>query len=128
MLTSAPFLILQAESLPSGVFRRSDGLLRTEIHPMSLDKATVAKIAHLARIKVPEAEQEALAGELSNILSFVEQLGQVDTEGVQPMTSVESHKLRWREDVVSDGGIRDKILTNAPEAAEGFFAVPKVVE
>lgn len=95
---------------------------------MSLDKATVAKIAHLARIKVPEAEQEALAGELSNILSFVEQLGQVDTEGVQPMTSVEAGKLRWREDVVTDGGIREKILANAPAAAEGFFAVPKVVE
>ena len=95
---------------------------------MSLDKATVAKIAHLARIKVPEAEQEALAGELSNILSFVEQLGQVDTEGVQPMTSVEARKLRWREDAVTDGGIRGKVLANAPEAAEAFFAVPKVVE
>lgn len=95
---------------------------------MSLDKATVAKIAHLARIKVPEAEQEALAGELSNILSFVEQLGQVDTEGVQPMTSVEARRLRWREDAVTDGGMRGKILANAPEAAEGFFAVPKVVE
>jgi aspartyl-tRNA(Asn)/glutamyl-tRNA(Gln) amidotransferase subunit C len=95
---------------------------------MSLDKATVAKIAHLARIKVPEADQEHLAGELSNILNFVEQLNEVDTAGVQPMTSVAPHKLRRRPDAVTDGGIRDAVLLNAPETAEGFFVVPKVVE
>lgn len=95
---------------------------------MSLDKATVAKIAHLARIKVPEADQEHLAGELSNILNFVEQLNEVDTVGVQPMTSVAPHKLRRRADAVTDGGVRDAVLLNAPESAEGFFVVPKVVE
>lgn len=95
---------------------------------MSLDKATVARIAHLARIKVPEEEQEHLAGELSNILHFVEHLAEVDTDGVQPMTSVVAQTLRRRPDVVTDGGIREKVLVNAPEAAEGFFAVPKVVE
>ncbi|HEV7371377.1 Asp-tRNA(Asn)/Glu-tRNA(Gln) amidotransferase subunit GatC [Arenibaculum sp.] len=95
---------------------------------MSLDKATVAKIAHLARIKVPEDEQEHLAGELSRILDFVEQLAEVETEGVQPMSSVVAQKLRRRPDVVTDGNIRDKVLANAPDGAEGFFAVPKVVE
>jgi len=95
---------------------------------MSLDKATVAKIAHLARIKVPEADQEHLAGELSNILHFVEQLDEVDTQGVAPMTSVVAQQLRRRADQVTDGKYRDKVLSNAPEAAEGFFIVPKVVE
>jgi aspartyl-tRNA(Asn)/glutamyl-tRNA(Gln) amidotransferase subunit C len=95
---------------------------------MSLDKATVAKIAHLARIKVPEADQEHLAGELSNILHFVEQLDEVDTQGVAPMTSVVAQQLRRRADQVTDGNYRDKVLANAPEATEGFFTVPKVVE
>ncbi len=95
---------------------------------MSLDKATVAKIAHLARIKVPEADQEHLAGELSNILHFVEQLDEVDTQGVAPMTSVVAQHLRRRADQVTDGNYRDKVLANAPEATEGFFTVPKVVE
>jgi len=95
---------------------------------MSLDKATVAKIAHLARIKVPEADQEHLAGELSNILHFVEQLDEVDTQGVAPMTSVVAQQLRRRADQVTDGNYRDKVLANAPDAAEGFFTVPKVVE
>jgi aspartyl-tRNA(Asn)/glutamyl-tRNA(Gln) amidotransferase subunit C len=97
-------------------------------YPMSLDKATVAKIAHLARIKVPEADQEALAGELSKILEFVEQLKEVDTEGVAPMSSVVATTLRRRPDEVTDGGYRDDILANAPDRAEGFFSVPKVVE
>jgi aspartyl-tRNA(Asn)/glutamyl-tRNA(Gln) amidotransferase subunit C len=95
---------------------------------MSLDKATVAKIAHLARIKVPKADQEHLAGELSNILHFVEQLDEVDTQGVAPMTSVVAQQLRRRADQVTDGNYRDKVLANAPEATEGFFTVPKVVE
>jgi aspartyl-tRNA(Asn)/glutamyl-tRNA(Gln) amidotransferase subunit C len=95
---------------------------------MSLDEATVRKIAHLARIKVPEAELDHLAGELSQILHWVEQLAEVDTEGVRPMTSVVATTLSRRPDVVTDGSIRDSILANAPDAAEGFFAVPKVIE
>jgi len=95
---------------------------------MALDKATVARIAALARIKVPEAEQEHLAGELSQILRWIEQLDEVDTEGVEPMSSVTATRLPMRADAVTDGNIRDKILANAPQAAHGFFAVPKVVE
>jgi aspartyl-tRNA(Asn)/glutamyl-tRNA(Gln) amidotransferase subunit C len=95
---------------------------------MALDKATVARIATLARIKVPEAEQEHLAGELSRILTWIEQLNEVDTEGVEPMSSVAAMTLPMREDVVTDGNCRDKILANAPAAAQGFFTVPKVVE
>ncbi len=95
---------------------------------MSLDKATVARIAHLARIKVPEEELDHLAGELSQILTFVEQLNEVDTAGVPPMTSVAAQKLRRRTDAVTDGGRRDAVLSNGPETAEGFYVVPKVVE
>jgi aspartyl-tRNA(Asn)/glutamyl-tRNA(Gln) amidotransferase subunit C len=95
---------------------------------MALDKATVARIATLARIKVPAAEQEHLAGELSTILTWIEQLGEVDTTGVEPMSSVAAMKLPMREDKVTDGDCRDKILANAPSAAHGFFTVPKVVE
>jgi aspartyl-tRNA(Asn)/glutamyl-tRNA(Gln) amidotransferase subunit C len=95
---------------------------------MALDKATVARIAALARIKVTEEEQARLAGELTQILTWIEQLGEVDTTGVEPMTSVGHLKLPLRVDVVSDGGIRDKLLANAPQEARGFFAVPKVVE
>lgn len=95
---------------------------------MALDKGTVAHIAKLARIRVPEAEQERLAGELSNILTFVEQLGEVDTGNVPPMTSVVAVKLRRREDVVADGGYADRIIANAPERTQGFFVVPKVIE
>jgi aspartyl-tRNA(Asn)/glutamyl-tRNA(Gln) amidotransferase subunit C len=95
---------------------------------MALDKATVARIATLARIKVPEADRDALAGELSNILTWVEQLGEIDTGGVEPMSSVADLTLPMREDKVSDGDRRDDILGNAPEATHGFFAVPKVVE
>ena len=95
---------------------------------MALDKATVARIATLARIKLPEAEQAALADELSRILTWMEQLNEVETSGVEPMSSVAAMRLPMREDVVTDGNCRDKILANAPEAADGFFAVPKVVE
>ncbi len=95
---------------------------------MAVDKDTVAKIARLARIRVRAEQQEALAGELSNILGWVEQLGELDTEGVEPMTSVVAMKPRLREDVVSDGDCRDKVLANAPEPAHGFFTVPKVIE
>jgi len=95
---------------------------------MALDKATVSHIAHLARIRVAEAELEGLAAELSNILSWIEQLNEVDTGAVPPMTSVVEMTLPRRPDRVDDGGCRDDILANAPETAEGFFVVPKVVE
>lgn len=95
---------------------------------MSLDKATVAKIAHLARIKVPESDQEHLAGELSQILSWVEQLDEVVTEGVAPMTSVVANPLYLRPDVVTDGNQRDAVLANAPDHTEAYFTVPKVIE
>ena len=95
---------------------------------MALDKATVARIATLARIKVPESELEQLAGELSHILTWIEQLGEVNTDGVEPMASVAEMTLPMREDRVTDGNARDKILSNAPQQAHGFFLVPKVVE
>ncbi|MBI5162797.1 MAG: Asp-tRNA(Asn)/Glu-tRNA(Gln) amidotransferase subunit GatC [Magnetospirillum sp.] len=95
---------------------------------MSLDKATVRSIAELARIEVAEDELDHLAGELSNILTFVEQLAQVDTEGVAPMTSVVAMSLPMREDAVTDGHQAEAVLANAPEAQDGFFTVPKVVE
>jgi aspartyl-tRNA(Asn)/glutamyl-tRNA(Gln) amidotransferase subunit C len=95
---------------------------------MGLDKATVAHIATLARIRLSEAELEPLADELSSILTWVEQLNEVDTVGVAPMTSAASVSLPMRDDRVIDGGCREAILGNAPRAARGFFAVPKVVE
>ncbi len=95
---------------------------------MPLDIETVRKIAFLARIKVPEDELDALAGELSNILGWVEQLSGVDTEGVEPMTSVVEMRLHEREDVVDDGERREDVLANAPDREDGFFAVPKVLE
>jgi aspartyl-tRNA(Asn)/glutamyl-tRNA(Gln) amidotransferase subunit C len=95
---------------------------------MALDKATVARIATLARIKLPPSEQEHLAKELSTILGWIEQLGEVDTAGVEPMSSVAAMQLPMREDEVTDGDCRDRLLANAPAAERGFFAVPKVVE
>ena len=95
---------------------------------MAIDRSTVLKIATLARIRVPEGELDHLAGELQGIVQWVEQLNQVHVSGVEPMTSVRPMRLRRRPDVVTDGGIRDQILANAPEAAGGFFAVPKVIE
>ncbi len=95
---------------------------------MAVDKDTVVRIARLARIRVPEEQCEALAGELSNILGWIEQLNEVETEGVAPMTSVVERKAPMREDVVTDGDCREKIVANAPEEHDGFFLVPKVVE
>ena len=95
---------------------------------MSLDEKTVARIARLARIAVPEAELRPLAVELSHILEWIEQLNEVDTEGVAPMTSAAAIKLAWREDRVTDGGRPEDILANAPERQDGYFMVPKVVE
>ena len=95
---------------------------------MSVDAATVRHIARLARIAVTDAEVEALAPELNNILGWVEQLQEVDVSGVEPMTAVIPNHLRLREDAVTDGNVRDKVLANAPQAEHGFFAVPKVIE
>lgn len=95
---------------------------------MAIDKDTARRVAHLARIEVAESQLETLAGELSGILVFMEQLNEVDVEGVEPMTSVTPMALKRRQDVVTDGGYQDQILANAPDSREGFFAVPKVVE
>ena len=96
---------------------------------MSVDKSTVVRIANLARIKVPEEELDGLAAELSNILGWVEQLDEVDTDGVAPMaSSAEGMALRWRKDEVTDGGKADDVLANAPESRDGYFVVPKVIE
>ncbi|MCR6630892.1 MAG: Asp-tRNA(Asn)/Glu-tRNA(Gln) amidotransferase subunit GatC [Magnetospirillum sp.] len=99
---------------------------------MSLDKATVRNIAELARIEVREDELDHLAGELSGILTFVEQLAEVNTDGVEPMASVAAITLPMRKDVVTDGGYAQAVLANAPDAIQeedgGFFTVPKVVE
>jgi aspartyl-tRNA(Asn)/glutamyl-tRNA(Gln) amidotransferase subunit C len=95
---------------------------------MSVDTATVAKIASLARIRMSDAEVAAMVPELNNILGWVEQLGEVDVTGVEPMTAVIPNTLRLRDDVVTDGGVRDKVLANAPAPEHGFFGVPKVIE
>lgn len=93
-----------------------------------LDKTTVRNIAFLARIDVPDADLEPLAHQLSGILDWVEQLQEVNTDGVHPMTSVTEMTLPWRADEVTDGGYTGKVTANAPGARDGFFAVPKVVE
>ena len=95
---------------------------------MSIDLETAAKVAKLARIRVDEADLPALASEFNTILGFIEQLNEVDVDGIEPMTSVTPMRLKRREDVVTDGNMQDRILKNAPDAREGFFAVPKVVE
>ena len=95
---------------------------------MAIDTDTARKVAHLARIRVEEECLPALAREFDAILGFIEQLNEVDVEGVEPMTSVTPMRLKRRPDVVTDGNQQDKVLLNAPDAREGFFAVPKVVE
>jgi aspartyl-tRNA(Asn)/glutamyl-tRNA(Gln) amidotransferase subunit C len=95
---------------------------------MSVDAATVKRIARLARIRIGDNEVQVYAGELNAILGFVEQLNEVDVSGVEPMTSVTPMALRQREDKVSDGGYPEKIVANAPLSEDDFFAVPKVVE
>ena len=95
---------------------------------MPLDRENVRAIAHLARVKVPEAALDSLAGELNKILGWVEQLGEVDTDGVAPMTSVVAATLIQRQDSVDDGDMVEDILANAPEEALNFFVVPKVIE
>jgi aspartyl-tRNA(Asn)/glutamyl-tRNA(Gln) amidotransferase subunit C len=95
---------------------------------MSVDAATVRRIAHLARIAVTDAEVPHLQGELNAMLAFVEQLSEVNVEGVEPMTSVTPMEMKKRPDVVTDGGIADAIVMNAPATEDHFFLVPKVVE
>jgi aspartyl-tRNA(Asn)/glutamyl-tRNA(Gln) amidotransferase subunit C len=96
--------------------------------PVPVDAQTVRRIAHLARIAVAEEEIEHLKGELNAMLAFVEQLSEVDVSGVEPMTSVTPMAMRQRADVVTDGGIADDIVRNAPATEDNFFVVPKVVE
>lgn len=95
---------------------------------MSVTKDDVRKIARLSRIAVPEDQMESLAKDLSGIMGWIEQLNEVDIDGVEPMTSVVAAKLPMREDVVTDGNIQDQVLANAPKSDEGFFVVPKAVE
>ena len=99
---------------------------------MSLDKATVARVATLARIKLPEADLEKMAGELQSIMSWIEQLGEVDTAKVAPMTSVVAHVLAQRQDAVTDGGYADDVTRNAADRIQlgdgALFVVPKVIE
>ena len=93
-----------------------------------IDTGTVKKIARLARIRITDAEAEPLSRELTGILDWVEQLGEVDTDAIQPMASPVDAKLVWRTDAVTDGNIQEKVLSNAPRSEFGFFAVPKVIE
>jgi len=95
---------------------------------MSVTNADVRHIAKLARLAMSDSEIEAMVPELNSILGWVEQLGEVDTDGVDPLTAVIPNKLRLRDDAVSDGNCRDEVLANAPVAEHGFFAVPKVIE
>jgi aspartyl-tRNA(Asn)/glutamyl-tRNA(Gln) amidotransferase subunit C len=95
---------------------------------MSVDIDTVKRVARLARIAVSDEQAESLKGELNTILGFVEQLNEVDVTGVEPMTAVIPMTMKMRDDVVTDGGIAEKIVANAPAKADRFFAVPKVVE
>ena len=95
---------------------------------MSIVKDTAARVANLARISIPDEELENVAKELSNIIGFMEQLNEVNVDNVEPMTSVTPTVLKKRTDVVNDGNQQSKVLSNAPDTREGFFAVPKVVD
>ena len=95
---------------------------------MSFDKTMASKVAHLARIRMADDQLETVAAELDSILSWIEQLNEVDTAGVEPLASVTGHPLPLRDDTVADGGYADRILANAPERALDFFTVPKVIE
>jgi aspartyl-tRNA(Asn)/glutamyl-tRNA(Gln) amidotransferase subunit C len=95
---------------------------------MAIDQETVAKIAHLACLRIPKEEQKQLAGELSKIFDWVAQLNEVNIDGIEPLANVNDKALRWREDVVTDGGKAEDILANAPAKIADFFTVPKVVE
>ncbi len=113
--------------LPLVAVADKPGLKRKD-EVMSITQDEARKVAHLARIAVDPADLPQLAEHLNGILHFMEQLNEVDVEGIEPMTSVRPLRLKRREDVVTDGNMPEKILKNAPDAREGFFAVPKVVE
>jgi aspartyl-tRNA(Asn)/glutamyl-tRNA(Gln) amidotransferase subunit C len=104
------------------------GGLAAIARPMSVNADQVRHVARLARLALGDDEIDRMVPELNNILGWVEQLGEVDTDGVEPLTAVIENHLRLRDDVVNDGNIRDDILKNAPDAQHGFFAVPKVIE
>ena len=93
-----------------------------------VDTATVEKIARLARIRLPEERKQPIAEDLNRILNWIEELSEVDTDGVAPLASVTGHSLPLRSDEISDGNVANRVLSNAPEEASGFFVVPKVVE
>ena len=95
---------------------------------MAVDTDTVRRIAMLARLDVPQRELDGLTGELAKILDWMGQLGEVDTDGVAPMTAVKPMPLRRRADAVTEGGIADEVVANAPEASGPFYTVPKVIE
>ncbi len=95
---------------------------------MSIDRNTVAKVARLARLRVTDADLDRYAPQLANIITFVEQLSEVNTDNVEPLASVVDIDLQLRKDEVTDGGMPEAVLANAPESLEGFFVVPKVVE
>lgn len=95
---------------------------------MAITQDEARKVAHLARIAVDDAQLPALASQLTGMLDLMKQLNEVDVDGIEPMTGVEPMRLKRRKDIVSDGEMQDRILSNAPDAREGFFAVPKVVE
>ena len=95
---------------------------------MAVDETIVARVAHLARLKLAAGEAGALAGELNNIFGWIDQLQAVDTDGIEPMNSVMAITRPWREDIVNDGDVAEAVLANAPDAAHGFFSVPKVIE
>ena len=107
--------------LPAAGFHRDQSF-------MSVDLATVTRIARLARIRLGAGEAEPLVGELNGILRWIEQLGEASTPGAEPMAAVIPNTLRWRADEVTDGGVVDAVLANAPVSEAGFFAVPKVIE
>ena len=113
----------KSEKTPQNQPRKENGKLA-----MSLDIDTVKKVAHLARIRVDEAALESMTGELSSILDWIEQLSELDTEGVEPMASVAAMELPRRADAVTDGNCQAAVLKNAPDAEDGFYTVPKVVE
>lgn len=95
---------------------------------MSIDKQTVLKVANLNRLAINDEEADKIMPELNNIMGFIEQLSEVDTDGVEPLANVVDIPLRLRKDEISDGNCQDKVLANAPESTQGFFVVPKVVE
>lgn len=95
---------------------------------MSIDLKTVQRIAHLSRLKIPDAELQQVQGELNKILAWVEQLNEVDVTGIEPLANVNDEALRWRDDVINDGGQAADIMANAPAKTADFFTVPKVVE